>query len=184
MRGDDSMDDQRRAKELFTAYLGHFNHMYREGVLEEYKGYDIAQEIETGWLDEMVDSFTKELSIMNWNGVIRLEGLARSYSNPTILENVVTFASRHLMSADSLVKLVYAEKMIELIQLLQKKIPLELLYKAYKSTIEILEDTITKPLLLDPGHKLAQFNLKDKKALNTKARRDIDELKQFIAEVW
>jgi hypothetical protein len=174
------MDEQQRAKEIFTSYLGSFIHMYREGVLEEYKGYDIAKQTEIEWFDEMMDSFTKELSIMNWNGVFRLEALARNYPNPMILENVAAFASRHLMSADSLVKLVFAEKLIELIKLFKKEVSLELLYKAYKSTIEILEDTITKPLILDPGHELDQFNLKDKKALNIKARRNIDELKEFI----
>lgn len=174
------MDDQRRAKELFTTYLGSFIHMYREGVLEEYKEYDIAKQTETEWFDEMVDRFSKELSIMNWNGILCLEALARNYPNPTILENAAAFGSRHLMSADSLVKLVFAEKMIELIKLFKKEVTLELLYKAYKSTIEVLEDTIAKPLILDPGHDLLQFNLKDKKALNIKARRSIDDLKEFI----
>lgn len=174
------MDEKHRAKELFTSYLGSFIHMYREGVLEQYKNYDISKEIESEWLEEMVELFTKQLSIMNWNGVVQLEALARSYPNPIILENVAIFASRHLMSADSLVKLVYAEKLIELIKIFKKQIALELLYKAYISVIEILEDTISKPLILDPGHELKAFNLKDKKALNSKAQRYIEELKEFV----
>jgi hypothetical protein len=174
------MDDRQKAKELFSSYLGSFIQMYRDGNLEEYKEYDIAKQTETEWFDEMVDLFTKELSIMNWNGIFRLEALARNYPNPKILDNAASFSSRHLMSADSLVKLVFAEKMIELIKLFKKEVSLELLYKAYKSTIEILEDTIAKPLILDPGHELEQFDLKDKKDLNIKARRKIDELKQFV----
>ncbi|BBI34160.1 hypothetical protein [Cohnella abietis] len=173
------MADWERAKELFTFYQGSFIHMYREGVLDEYKGFEIAKEKETEWLDEMVNEFTKQLSIMSWTGVVGLESLARSYPNPTILENVATFASRHLMSADSVVKLIYAEKMIKLIKLFKKEVSVEVLRKAYTSTLNLLEDTIAKPLILDPGHELEQFNLKDKKALNIEAQRHIDELKQI-----
>lgn len=171
---------ENRAKELFTSHFGSLISMYREGDLEEYKTFGISKETENEWLDEMVELFTKELSIMNWNGIYQLEALAKSNANPIILENVASFASRHLMSADSLVKLVYAEKLIELIKIFKKLIPLELLYKAYKCAIEILEDTIAKPLILDPGHEIKAYNLKDKKALNSKAQRYIDELKDFV----
>lgn len=166
-----------RAKELFTAYLGSSLQMHREGDYEEYKTYNVPKEIEVEWFNELIEQFSKDLSIMNWNAASKLEQIARIHLEPRIIDNVTQFAGRHIMSADSMVKLMYAETIIRLTKIFKKAVSKELLYKAYKTAAEILEDIISKPLIIDAGHELQQFNLRDKKSLNNRARMNIEEIK-------
>jgi hypothetical protein len=172
------MDEQaQRAKDLFTLYRGSFFQMHRDGVLEEYKKFEIERQIEVDWYIELIDKFTTELSIRDWEAITSLESLAKYYPDPRILENVIAFVSLHIMGADSIVKLMYAEKLMDLIQSLKKIISKEERYTAYRQTFKILEDIIVKPLIIDPGHELHVFHLKDKKSLNNRAQKWLDEIK-------
>ncbi|SDN72514.1 hypothetical protein SAMN04487897_104206 [Paenibacillus sp. yr247] len=154
--------------------------MHREGVLEEYKKYDIERQIEVDWYNELIDKFTNELSIRDWEAITSLESLAKYYPDPRILENVIAFVYRHIMGADSIVKLIYAEKLIDLIKSLKNIISKEIRYTAYRHTLKILDDIIVKPLIVDPGHELHFFQLKDKKSLNNRARKSIEEIKNVL----
>jgi hypothetical protein len=175
------MDEQlEKAKQLFFSYQGHFFQMNRGGVLEEYKTYNIANEVEAEWYKAMVDQIAGELSIMNWNAVFRMESLAKYYKDSKIIEKVISFVSQHIMGSDSIVKLMYAEKIIEII--LKTVISDDELYKAYKVTLGTLEDIISKPLIIDPGHDLKLFDLKDKKSLNNRARKNIDILNDLLGQ--
>ncbi|PWV94463.1 hypothetical protein DFQ01_13028 [Paenibacillus cellulosilyticus] len=153
--------------------------MYREGVLEEYKGYDISEEIEMGWFNEMVDQYTRELSIRDWAAVDRLDLIAANYQDERIIRNVMTFASRNVLSSDSIVKLMYAEKMIEIIMKF-KTISADLKLEAYKIIYTILEDVINRPLEIDTGHELENYSLKDKRSLNERAKRSIERIKSDL----
>ncbi|RKP57974.1 hypothetical protein D7Z26_00200 [Cohnella endophytica] len=172
------MDDQLiRAKELFTSYDGSTLHMYREGQLEEYKQYNIPKQLEIDWFNELINQYTQELSIKDWNAVYRLDSIANHYKDERILRNVVAFTSRNVMSSDSIVKLMYAEGIIEIINKTKDQIQNDLRTEAYKTTYLILEDIINKPLIIDPGHELENYNLKDKKSLNDRAKRSIEKIK-------
>ncbi len=175
------MDDQLlRAKELFTLHLGSTFQMYREGDLDEYKKFDVQPQMENEWFKELGEKYTKELSIRDWTAVSTLGQLTSNYKDKVILENVIAFVSRHLMSSDSIVKLMYAERIIEIVKKMKKDIGIELVHKAYKATAIILEDIITKPLIIDPGHELANFNLSDKRSLNNRAKKSIEEIKNDL----
>ncbi|OPA73813.1 hypothetical protein BVG16_27435 [Paenibacillus selenitireducens] len=175
------MDNQLlRAKELFTSYHGSTLHMYREGDLEEYREYNIPKDMEIEWFKEMIDQYTRELSIRDWNAVEHLDLIADHYPDASILKNIESFASRNVMSSDSIVKLMFAEKMIDIIKKTKKHIPEELLIEAYKTTYIILNEIMNKPLIIDPGHELEQYNLKDKKSLNNRAKRSIENLKNEL----
>ncbi|TFE19349.1 hypothetical protein [Cohnella luojiensis] len=175
------MDDQLlRAKKMFTSYHGSTFHMYRKGDFEEYKKFDVQKEMEIEWFKEMIDEYTVELSIRDWTAVHNLELIASNYQDKMILENVISFAARHLMSADSIVKLMYAERIIEIINKTKKNISKELLHKSYKTTVIILEDIISKPLIIDPGHELNNYDLVDKRSLNNRAKRSIEVIKNDL----
>lgn len=177
----DRMDEQlEKAKQLFFSYQGHFFQMNRGGDLEEYKTYNIATEVEAEWYKVMIDQIAGELSIMNWNAVFRMEAIAKYYKVSMILEKVISFVSQHIMGSDSIVKLMYAEKIIEIIRSLKNVLSDDVLYKALKVTLGILEDIISKPLVIDPGHELKLFDLKDKKSLNNRARKNIDVLHELL----
>jgi hypothetical protein len=169
-----------RAKKLFIAYHGSFLQMHRDGDYEEYKKYDVPRQLELEWCKEMIAAYTRELSISDWEAVTGLQSIARNYQDSTILENVILFTSRHLMSADSIVKLMYAERMIEIIKLTMEIISNDLLNRAYKVTMHVLEDIIAKPLIIDPGHELHLYDLKDKRSLNHRANRGVQELKDAV----
>jgi hypothetical protein len=77
---------------------------------------------------------------------------------------------------------MYAEKIIEIIRALKTVISDDELYKAYKVTLGTLEDIISKPLIIDPGHDLKLFDLKDKKSLNNRARKNIDILNDLLGQ--
>lgn len=169
-----------RAKELFTLYFGNYFQMHRDEKLEEYKSYNISKEEEAGWLEELIAKYTGELSIRSWDAVIGLLTVAKNYPDSRILDNVIAFASRHVMSSDSIVKLMYAENIIAIIKLVSNKCSTEQLHHAYKVTALILEDIISKPLIIDPGHELQEFHLKDKKSLNNRAAKSIEAIKEML----
>ncbi|NRF93010.1 hypothetical protein HQN89_18705 [Paenibacillus frigoriresistens] len=172
------MEEQRqRAKELFDLYRGHFFQMHRDGVFEEYKKYEIESQIEIDWYNEWIDTCTNHLSIRDWNAITSLESLAKYYQDSRILDNAIAFASRHIMGADSIVKLMYAEKLMDLIKSLKKVVSREKRHAAYQLTYKMLEDIILKPLIIDPGHELDQYHLKDKKSLNSRAKKSMDEIR-------
>ncbi|WP_155971643.1 hypothetical protein [Paenibacillus sp. Soil522] len=154
--------------------------MHRDGKLEEYKSYNISKEEEAGWFEEMIAKYTGELSIRSWDPVIGLLTVAKNYPDSRILDNVITFASRHVMSSDSIVKLMYAENIIAIIKLVSNKCSTEQLHRAYKVTALILEDIISKPLIIDPGHELHEFHLKDKRSLNNRASKSIEVIKEML----
>lgn len=177
----DKMDDRiQLAKELFFTYSGSFFQMHREGNLETYKTYQIAKELEVDWYKELINGISAELSIMNWNAVSRLDSISKYYKDSLILENVISFVSQHIMGSDSIVKLMYAENMISLIKASKEIMTNDLLYRSYQAALRILEDIITKPLVIDPGHELHLFDLRDKKSLNNRAKKNIDDLIDYI----
>ncbi|WP_239616814.1 hypothetical protein [Cohnella mopanensis] len=170
-----------KAKELFTSYDGNTLQMYREGRYEEYKQYNIPKEIEIEWFREMIDQYSRELSIRDWKAVYRLSSIASNYQDDTILKCVLSFASRNVMSSDSIVKLMYAEGIIEILMKTKKHLDNALVNEAYKSTYIILEDIIKKPLIIDPGHELENYNLKDKRSLNDRATRSIEKIRNDLS---
>lgn len=174
------LEEQRmRAKELFDLYRGHFFQMHRDGVFEEYKTYEIDSQIEMDWYTEWIDNYTNQLSIRDWDAITSLESLAKYYQDSRILDHVIAFASRHIMGADSIVKLMYAEKLMDLIKSLTKVVSREIRHSAYQLTYKILEDIISKPLIVDPGHELSQYHLKDKKSLNSRVKKSMDEIRNI-----
>lgn len=183
MVGDNLDDLIARAKELFVAFDGSTFHMYREGQLEEYKQCNISKELEFEWFNELIDQYSRELSIRDWNAVYRLASIASNYQDDRILKNVLSFASRNIMSSDSIVKLMYAEKIIEITNKIKSQIHNDLKIEAYKATYLILEDVINKPLVIDPGHELDNYNLKDKKTLNDRAKRSIEKIKSDLSSL-
>lgn len=172
-----------KAKQLFTSYCGNTLAMYREGVLQEYKGFEVPKALETEWFGEMVDRNARELSIRDWKAIDELSAIASNYKDPAILEKVIAFTSRHMMSADSVVKLMVAERILEIINKIKLDIAQPLLYEAYKTTAIILEDVITKPLVIDPGHELHLYELKDKRSLNHRAERSIQQIKKDLSNL-
>lgn len=175
------MDDtKQRAKELFTSYFGSYFQMHRDGKYEEYKSYDISKDAEAEWYEELIAKYTGELSIREWDAVLGLLSIAQNYPEGRILDHAISFTSRHVMSSDSIVKLMYAETNIEIIKLVKNKCSTELLHKAYKGTALILEDIISKPLIIDPGHELHLFHLKDKRSLNNRAAKSIEVIKEML----
>ncbi|MCL6604188.1 MAG: hypothetical protein K6T94_15090 [Paenibacillus sp.] len=175
------MEDQaQRAKELFATYYGSFLDMHREGKLAEYKSFNVTRETEIEWFTEMIDRHIRELSIRNWEAVTSLSSIAKNYQDNLMVEKVVSFAARNISSADSIVKLMFAEGMMEIIRSNKGVITKELLFKASKVTIEILEEVISQTLVIDPGHELEQYQLKDKRAINQRAKQNIEAVMDII----
>ncbi|WNR46935.1 hypothetical protein [Paenibacillus roseipurpureus] len=173
--------EQQRAKALFTQFRGSTILMHREGVYNEYKSYLASKEMELQWVQEMIDRFTRELSIRDWEVLSSLASIARDFKDVRVLTNVVSFASKHIKSADSLVKLKYAESIVDMLTSVKAVISQETLFESLKTTKIILDDIMLNPLILDPGHELKQFNLKDKKSLNLRANNSIEQLKSFMS---
>lgn len=173
-------EQTQRAKELYTRFLGNFLNMHKEGLLEEYKSFEIPRELELEWLNEIAMEFSKQLSIRDWDTISALTALSRVYQDNWIVENVSAFAARNIRSADSLVRLMYAEHLVEIIRSHKKVITQDLLFQACKVAVQILEDVITQPLIIDPGHELKQLNLKDKRALNSRAQKSLEVVKELI----
>ncbi|MDR6717751.1 hypothetical protein [Paenibacillus sp. 2003] len=168
------------AKDLFVKHYGSAIQMYREGVYAEYKRWDVPQELEEQWIGERIQQLSSELSIMNWDAVDELALIAKHRTEPNIIKAITEFASRQLKSADSMVRLVYAERLIELIKRYESSLPMDKLRETYQLTMDLLVDVATKPLVLDPGHELQQYGLKDKRGLNLRVEKNKEEIIRYF----
>ncbi|NUU62496.1 hypothetical protein [Paenibacillus agri] len=175
------MNDQlERAKALFMEYCGSLPDMHRGGRYAEYKTYGVDIATEKLWCKEMVEQLSGELSIRDWEAVSSLSSVSKHYQDSRIVENVISFAARNMMSADSVVRLMFAEHLLDIIRLHKKEISQELLLRACKSAAELLEAIIAQPLIVDPGHELAQLKLKDKRGLNQRAKQDMESIEEIL----
>ncbi|MFC4775174.1 hypothetical protein ACFO9Q_00065 [Paenibacillus sp. GCM10023252] len=165
-----------RAKELYIQYYGSFVQMHRDGLYEEFKSYDVPESLQIEWGQEMIEQHSRELSIRNWDAVSALQLIAMNVKHVLIIENIIVFTSRHLMSSDSIVRLMYAERMMAIIKQLRPIMPQPLLLRSLKETVTILENIIAQPLIVDPGHELSNYGLKDKRALNLRAKSNVDAI--------
>ncbi len=169
-----------QARELFTRCLGSPIQMHREGVLEQYKQSAIAKETEKQWVDEMFAGYLKQLSIRDWEAVAALEALSRQYQDIVMVEKTASFATRNLMSADSIVRLRFAENLVVIIRSHKKVLSREQLFSSCRAAAELLQSVIEQPLVIDPGHELQQLGLKDKRGLNSRAKKSIDEVEALL----
>ncbi|AIQ59859.1 hypothetical protein [Paenibacillus borealis] len=173
-------EETRLARDIFIRHLGSAARMHREGALKQYKQYGITREMELQWFQEMIAEGCGSLSIRDWEAVAGLEALSKNYQDAVIVDKTASFASRNLMSADSIVRLMYAEALVDIIRAHKMVITRELLFSACRVTVQLLESVVSQPLVTDPGHELQQLGLKDKRALNSRAKKSIEQVEQLI----
>ncbi|HIW34734.1 MAG TPA: hypothetical protein IAA29_18315 [Candidatus Paenibacillus intestinavium] len=68
-----------RAKELFDHHYGNKLQMFREGQLDEYKDYNIALEQEAEWIKQLINLYSSQLSIRDWDALHHLDIIANNY---------------------------------------------------------------------------------------------------------
>ena len=168
-----------RAKELFDHYYGNKLQMFREGHLDEYKQYNTTIEQETQWVNQLISHYSAQLSIRDWDAVHQLDLIASNYKESDIVTNILLFSTRHLKSADSIVKLKYGEYMIHIIDLIKDTLTKDQLIDAIKKTLFLFDDIVKGQLVIDPGHELSLHQLTDKKSLNGRAKRGIEQLENI-----
>lgn len=173
-------DKFQQARELFTRYSGSLVQMHREAALKEYQEYEVPKETEQQWLQELAGDYLQRLSIRDWDAVAGLDTLSKQYRDPVIVEKTASFADRNILSADSIVRLMYAEGLIGIVRSHKPLIARELLFSACRTAVQILEAVIAQPLVIDPGHELQQLGLRDKRTLNSRARKSIEEVEALI----
>ncbi|QSF43698.1 hypothetical protein [Paenibacillus tianjinensis] len=173
-------DEFLQARELFVRYSGSLVQMHREGALKTYQEYNIPKETEQQWLKELAGDYLQRLSIRDWEAVAGLEILSKQYQDPGIVEKTVSFADRNIMSADSIVRLMYAEGLVGIIRGHKPLISREQLFSACRTAVQILEAVIVQPLVIDPGHELQQLRLRDKRTLNSRAKKSIEEVEKLL----
>ncbi|MFC4100325.1 hypothetical protein [Paenibacillus xanthanilyticus] len=161
-------------------HRGNMIRMHKEGVLQAYKSYDVPKETEAAWTAELIDELIKALSILNTDALEELEAIYKIGQQPGIYESILKFASKQVMSADSLVRLSYAETIVRLFKLMRQAPSKETHYQSLQVTTDLLEDVIAKPLVLDPGRALRDYGLTDKKSLNLRARQSLDEAREVF----
>ncbi len=169
-----------QARELFVRYSGSLVQMHREGTLKAYQDYNIPKETEQQWLQELAGEYLQRLSIRDWEAVARLETLSKQYQNAVIVDKTASFADRNIMSADSIVRLMYAEGLVGIIRAHKPLISREQLFSASRTAVQILEAVIVQPLVIDPGHELQQLGLRDKRTLNSRAKKSIEEVEKLL----
>lgn len=172
-------EEQLRAKELFDHHYGNKLQMFREGQLDEYKDYNIALEQEAEWIKQLINLYSSQLSIRDWDALHHLDIIANNYKDSTIITIVLLFSSKQLNSADSIVKLKYAEYMSHIIIVMKDVLTKEQLIDAIKKTLLLFDNVIKGQLVVDPGHELNLHQLTDKRSLNIRAKRGIDQLESI-----
>ncbi|MBT2291722.1 hypothetical protein J7E73_21855 [Paenibacillus albidus] len=168
------------AKVLFNRYLGSKSAMYRGGDYEVYNSCGISDETEQEWFKELIDRTIAELSIRDWGAITSLVMISSVCKDSLSVEKAAAFAARNIKSADSMVRLIFGEQLVELIRANKIVLTRDSLFEASRTALQTLENVIAEPLILDPGHELAQFQVKDKRALNQRAGKSIEALKELI----
>ncbi|NLP41266.1 MAG: hypothetical protein GX348_03570 [Veillonellaceae bacterium] len=140
-----SEDGLAKAKTMFFRYQGNFFYMSRDGEYEEYKKYNIPKEQELIWKDELVMQWYNKLSFKDTVAFQNLAAIAENYEDYSIVERLIKFVADNLNEGDSLIKLVYAEILLNI------ACPKELLNAKLETVTDLLNYVKNNDITIDSG---------------------------------
>lgn len=110
------------AKELFLQYMGSYFQMYRDGVLDKYRIYNIDVEIEKEWLNEYFFELIDKLISSKSPDIIfsRLCNVMKATNSYNLITSLMEVSSLCITNWDSFVRLRIAEELQDLIEFFSK----------------------------------------------------------------
>jgi hypothetical protein len=120
--------------------------MWKDGDLEEYKTYDIPQDQELIWKEELTIELFSNLKVKHDSTLTGLHIMINYFGDSPLLKKVVEYISQNYLEADSFLKIRYAEDLEDMIQKCENfntQCPKDLMTHTKKLAIEILENVLT-----------------------------------------
>lgn len=140
------------AKEIFLKYSGSYFHMERDGQLTKYKGYNVDERTEKGWLREYQEELISQIQAGSCIDVYlsRLCSVMRQLKDDEYFESLFNALSKSLRNADTFVRLRIAEGLQEVIKFFISNNIGDMKKMVYfKSlTIDILRKIISEPTVI------------------------------------
>lgn len=90
-----------KAKEIFDNYAGSKFQMMREGVIKEYEQYNVSPELESQWLNELVEIEFKKLDINDFNTFFPLSYIIQHHTLTDQISRVRGFIAENMEKAQS-----------------------------------------------------------------------------------
>lgn len=164
------MDDRNmlRAKELYFSYHGSSFYMQRGGEYEKYKAFNISEEQELMWKDELVENLLNRLSFESTYELHKLAMIAESYLDYNIVERLITYIANNMSKGDSFVKLNYAEV------LLKMPCPKELMETKLDVVSDLLFNVSNNPITMNSDR--IPDGLSDEEYITNRLKNDLIRL--------
>lgn len=84
-----------RAKEIYFQYEGNKFQMMRDGIIDEYRQYNVSDDKEKEWLEELIQKNINQLNINNKDSLFPLWHILLSHCELSYLEDIFIFISRN-----------------------------------------------------------------------------------------
>lgn len=156
------LKNDERAKELFSIYYGNKFFMWKDGDLEEYKTYDISQDQELIWKDELARELFSNLEVKHDSTLTGLHIIINYFGDSPLLKKVAEYISQNYLEADSFLKIRYAEDLEDMIQKCENfnvHCSEELMTLLRKLAMEILENVLSHPIEINrESEMILDFN--------------------------
>jgi len=163
-----------QAKALFFDYLGSKFGMWHDGILDEYKQYNISPDQEAQWHKELIALWQERLSANDLSPVITLSRLNASETLPDILK----FADQ----GDSYAQLIYANALWEITTASEHPaVSPEIIEQAQRTAIRLWRSIATGPIELAPNRDFRPFDgSKTEDFLKDWAARNLARVKENL----
>ncbi len=149
------------AKEIYFDYLGNESFMWKDGVLEEYKSYNISKDQEKLWGVELKEKLYSELDVKHDSSLGSLILIINYFGDYNLLKNVLNFISNNYKEADSFLKLRYAEELFDVVEKcdFHEQVPEDILLETEKLIRNIINEILNNRIeISDESEKILEFN--------------------------
>ncbi len=118
------MDDKiNQARDIYFNNLGSTFFMIRDGVLKEYRSFNISEQQEAEWRQELIAEMSLSLDNEDFTRLDKLGTIAQYHGDSVILEAIVAYIIKNLHTMDSYAQLIYANHLWELAGAASQELP-------------------------------------------------------------
>jgi hypothetical protein len=150
-----------KAKEIYFDYLGNEFFMWKDGVLEEYKSYDVSKDQEILWRNELIENLYSVLNVKHESSLGSLILIINYFGDYNLLKDVLNFISNNYKEADSFLKLKYAEYLFDVIEKsdYHEQWPKNILLETGEIIRNIIYEILNNKIeIIDESEKILEFN--------------------------
>jgi len=109
--------DSSGAKTIYFNYTGSKFQMMRDGIIDEYRSYNISEELEKQWLEELINDEFNNLEFGDYNTSFRLFYTIQHHGLTEYFDRLAEFITANArISTERYKALVYIDKTLDIIE--------------------------------------------------------------------